>query len=197
MQKSKIPWCWKISEIKAELQDQISLLTWDGEVKSSSLSSASQICKKVLDTVSCWSGREISLCFDWWSRVVFFLFLEISVHFPLQWWKANSLRYPCLSQLVKPLFAIPRTSRIRKSEETKSPPNMVRMSHARKFPEHTVYPLVIHCTCKRILSHGRWDEKGGETEEKINEQDRLRRAQETDDKRQARFTKHYYCHGII
>ena len=29
---------------------------------------------------------------------------------PLAWWKANSLRYPLLGQLVKPLFAIPATS---------------------------------------------------------------------------------------
>ena len=29
---------------------------------------------------------------------------------PLAWWKANSSCYPCLSQLVKPLFAIPGTS---------------------------------------------------------------------------------------
>ena len=29
---------------------------------------------------------------------------------PLAWWKANSLRYPRLSQLVKPIFAIPATS---------------------------------------------------------------------------------------
>jgi len=29
---------------------------------------------------------------------------------PLVWWKANSLCYPRLSHLVKPLFAIPATS---------------------------------------------------------------------------------------
>ena len=29
---------------------------------------------------------------------------------PLAWWKANSSHYPHLSQLVKPLFAIPETS---------------------------------------------------------------------------------------
>ena len=28
---------------------------------------------------------------------------------PLAWWKANLSSYPCLSQLVKPLFAIPAT----------------------------------------------------------------------------------------
>ena len=29
---------------------------------------------------------------------------------PLTWWKNNSLRHPCISQLVKSLFAIPATS---------------------------------------------------------------------------------------
>jgi len=31
---------------------------------------------------------------------------------PLAWWKANLLHYPCLNQLVKPLFAIATTSTI-------------------------------------------------------------------------------------
>jgi len=35
---------------------------------------------------------------------------ETCVPNPLSWWKTNTLRYPRLSKLVKPLFAIPATS---------------------------------------------------------------------------------------
>ena len=104
----------KISEIKTELEDQISQLACDGEANSSSLSSASQIIpppakKKVLDILFGQEERNPSVLTD--EVELYFSENSIPRNFnPLQWWKANSLRYPRLSQLVKPLFAIPATS---------------------------------------------------------------------------------------
>ena len=104
----------KISEIKTELEDQINQLTCDGEANSSSLSSASQIIpppakKKVLDILFGQEERNPSVLTD--EVELYFSENSIPRNFnPLQWWKANSLRYPRLSQLVKPLFAIPATS---------------------------------------------------------------------------------------
>ncbi|XP_065892462.1 uncharacterized protein [Dysidea avara] len=103
----------KISEIKAELQDQISQLASDGEPNSSSSSSTSQNipppAKKALDILFGQEERNPAVLND--EVELYFSENSIPRSFnPLQWWKTNSLQYPCLSQLVKPLFAIPATS---------------------------------------------------------------------------------------
>ena len=104
----------KISEIKAELQDQFSQLASDGEPNSSSSSSTSQNIpppakKKALDILFGQEERNPAVLND--EAELYFSENAIPRSFnPLQWWKANSLRYPRLSQLMKPLFAIPATS---------------------------------------------------------------------------------------
>ena len=99
----------KSSEVKAELRDQIQQLQIDNGTLNSNSESQPPTKKKALDILF---GKEES------SPPVT---LEVEVDFlsetgtprnsdPLAWWKANSLHYPRLSQLVKPLFAIPGTS---------------------------------------------------------------------------------------
>ena len=107
----------KITEVKAELKNQVQQLTLDqsanGHSTNSSLNSQESqppTKKKALDILF---GKE-----DKNSSVI--LEDEVELYFsensasrscdPLIWWKTNSLRYPRLSQLVKPLFAIPATS---------------------------------------------------------------------------------------
>jgi len=101
----------KISEIKVELQYQISQLTPDIEANSSSSSQNLQppAKKKALDILFGQEERNSSVSSD--EVELYFSENSIPRSFnPLQWWKANSFRYPRPSQLVKPLFAIPATS---------------------------------------------------------------------------------------
>ena len=116
-----IPWWWKISEIKTELEDQISQLTCDGEANSSSLSSASQIIpppakKKVLDILFGQEERNPSVLTD--EVELYFLkipFPEILIHFSggrqalydihvqVNWW-SHYLQFQQRLQLVRDYF---------------------------------------------------------------------------------------------
>lgn len=107
----------KITEVKEELKNQTQQLTVDQSANvnitngsSDSQESQPPAKKKALDILF---GKEESNSSAVLEDEVELYFSENNVSRscnPLVWWKTNSLRYPRLSQLVKPLFAIPATS---------------------------------------------------------------------------------------
>ena len=100
----------KTSEVKAELRDQIQQLQIANDTSQSNSESHPPTKKKALDILF---GKEESNPPVTLEDEVDLFFSETGAprnSDPLAWWKANSLRYPRLSQLVKPLFAIPATS---------------------------------------------------------------------------------------
>ena len=95
----------KTSEVKAELRDQIQQLQIANNTLNSNSESQPPTKKKALDILF---GKEESNAPVTMEDQVDLFFSETRAprnSDPLAWWKANSLRYPRLSQLVKPLFA--------------------------------------------------------------------------------------------
>ena len=104
----------KISKVKAELRDQIQQLQFGSDMLNSnsqvSQNSQPPTKKKALDILF---GKEENNPFVTLEDEMDLYFSESGAprnSDSLAWWKANSLRYPHLSQLVKPLYAIPATS---------------------------------------------------------------------------------------
>ena len=104
----------KITEVKEELKNQAHRLTVDQpanvNITGSCSNSQPPAKKKALDILF---GKEENNSSAVLEDEVELYFSENNVSRscnPLVWWKTNSLRYPHLSQLVKPLFAIPVTS---------------------------------------------------------------------------------------
>jgi len=100
----------KISGVKAELIDKIQQLQIASDMlNSNSQDSQPAVKKKALDILFGTEENNPSVTFE--DEVDLF-FSETGASRssdPLAWWKANLLCYPHLSQLVKPLFAIPAT----------------------------------------------------------------------------------------
>ena len=99
----------KVCEVKTEIRHKIQSLQINTNTSNSD-PQAPSMKKKPLDILFGPEENDESVSFE----------DEVDLYFsepctprnsnPLVWWKANSLRYPRLSQLVKLLFAVPATS---------------------------------------------------------------------------------------
>jgi len=100
----------KICEVKTELRHRIQNLQIDVDSSNSESQGQPSVKKKALDILFGPEENDTSVSLE---DEVDLYFSETCVprnSNPLAWWKTNTLRYPRLSKLVKPLFAIPATS---------------------------------------------------------------------------------------
>jgi len=100
----------KICEVKTELRCKIQNFEIDVDSSNSESRGQPSLKTKALDILFGPEKNDTSVMLE----------DEVDLYFsetclprnsnPLVWWKINTLRYPHLSKLVKPLFAIPATS---------------------------------------------------------------------------------------
>lgn len=106
----------KICDVKAELKKRVQQLTLDQSANEHSTNNSSNSQESQPPT----KKKALDILFGKEEKTSSFIEDEVELYFsennttrscdPLVWWKTNSLRYSRLSQLVKPLFAIPATS---------------------------------------------------------------------------------------
>ena len=100
----------KICEVKTKIRHKIQNLQIDSDSSNSESQVQPSMKKKALDILFGPEENDTSVRLEDEVDLYFSETCTPRNSNPLVWWKANSLRYPRLSKLVKPLFAIPATS---------------------------------------------------------------------------------------